>query len=48
MKRLALAALIAALPVSWAQAHPHVFVYVALDFVDDGAGYLTGVEVTWT
>jgi ABC-type uncharacterized transport system substrate-binding protein len=48
MKRLALAALVAALPVSWAQAHPHVFVEVALDFVDDGAGNLAGVEVTWT
>ncbi|MBE0454597.1 MAG: DUF1007 family protein [Roseovarius sp.] len=48
MKRLALAALIAALPVSQAGAHPHVFVDVALGFADDGAGNLTGVEVTWT
>ncbi len=29
-------------------AHPHVFVDVALRFQDDGAGNLTGVEVTWT
>lgn len=51
MKRLALAAtaaLIATLPVSQAGAHPHVFVDVALDFAEDGAGNLTGVEVTWT
>ncbi|MAU50840.1 MAG: hypothetical protein CMN17_00345 [Roseovarius sp.] len=48
MTRHALAALIAALPLSPAAAHPHVFVDVALRFQDDGAGNLTGVEVTWS
>lgn len=48
MTRHAIAALIAALPLSPAAAHPHVFVDVALSFQDDGAGNLTGVEVTWS
>jgi ABC-type uncharacterized transport system substrate-binding protein len=30
-----------------AQAHPHVFVDVALRFLSDDQGRLTGVEVTW-
>ena len=31
-----------------AQAHPHVFVDVALRFLSDDQGQLTGVEVTWS
>ncbi|WP_306152570.1 DUF1007 family protein [Roseovarius sp. MMSF_3281] len=31
-----------------AQAHPHVFVDVALRFLSDEQGHLTGVEVTWS
>ncbi|MGI3210204.1 DUF1007 family protein [Roseovarius tibetensis] len=39
--------LVLCLPVGGAAAHPHVFVDVALRFESDGAGHLTGVEVTW-
>lgn len=35
------------LPFGNAAAHPHVFVDVGLQFESDGAGNLTGVEVTW-
>jgi ABC-type uncharacterized transport system substrate-binding protein len=35
------------LPGGGADAHPHVFVDVGLRFESDGAGNLTGVEVTW-
>jgi ABC-type uncharacterized transport system substrate-binding protein len=48
MTRLALATLLALWPLSEADAHPHVFVDVALAFESDGAGNLTGVQVTWS
>jgi ABC-type uncharacterized transport system substrate-binding protein len=35
------------LPIGGAGAHPHVFVDVGLRFTGDGAGNLTGIEVTW-
>lgn len=40
-------ALCLCLPTSGAVSHPHVFVDVGLRFESDGAGNLTGVEVTW-
>jgi len=40
-------ALCLGLPIGGAGAHPHVFVDVGLRFTGDGAGNLTGVEVTW-
>ena len=46
--RLALATLLAVWPLSEADAHPHVFVDVALHFEADAEGRLTGVEVTWS
>lgn len=36
------------LPVEGVDAHPHVFVDVALRFEGDGQGKLSRVEVTWT
>jgi len=45
-RTLVLAVVISIAPM--AQAHPHVFVDVALRVLSDDKGRLTGVEVTWT